>query len=421
MKTRLTNTVIANLESRSKYYDVHDDKLPGMMVRVQPSGSKRFYVRYRLPDGTRRAYPFADARAVAVEEARIAARDLLADVAKGHDPLAAKHRPKDHTLRTLLPVYEAGSERPKAAKANVARIKRSFADLLDTPITMITDMRIKGWQRKQMDAGARPATINREITALRSALSFAVDHDLIEAHPLRKVKAVKVDSGGKPRFLHPEELQRLMEALDAREERRRADRDSYNKHRQDRNLSTLPDLRAMTFTDHLKPMIVIALNTGARRGEIFNLAWADVDLASATPSITIRGESSKSGKTRIVPLNATAREALAAWRVQEEGEGLVFKSPKTGGRFDNITTSWEALTKAANLPDFRFHDCRHHFASMLVQRGVDLNAVRELLGHSDLKLTMIYAHLAPENKARAVALLDAPNNIVSLADKIAAS
>ena len=71
----------------------------------------------------------------------------------------------------------------------------------------------------------------------------------------------------------------------------------------------------------------------------------------------------------------------------------------------DIKTAWSSLMTAAKIDGFRFHDCRHHFASRLVQAGVDLNTVRELLGHGDIRMTLRYSHLAPEHKAAAVAKL----------------
>jgi integrase len=147
--------------------------------------------------------------------------------------------------------------------------------------------------------------------------------------------------------------------------------------------------------------VLVALNTGLRQGEIFNLDWLDVDLVGA--QLTVRGAGAKSGQTRHVPLNSEAVAVLTAWRASAT-PGYVFPGRADGenGRLDNITKAWLHAVKAAKLETFRFHDLRHTFASKLVMAGVDLNTVRELLGHATLKMTLRYAHLAPEHKAAAV-------------------
>ena len=99
---------------------------------------------------------------------------------------------------------------------------------------------------------------------------------------------------------------------------------------------------------------------------------------------------------------------LIDWRATTGAKsGYVFPA-EDGGRLDNINKSWKSLVEDAGIDEFRFHDLRHTFASWLVMRGVDLNTVRDLLGHADLKMTLRYAHLAPEHKAAAVAALAAP-------------
>lgn len=205
------------------------------------------------------------------------------------------------------------------------------------------------------------------------------------------------------RFLEVFEESRLRDTLSAREERIRQERHNANEWRRARGYDLLPDLQAMAFVDHLKPMVLLSINTGLRRGELFNLSWDHVDLERAL--LTVVGDTAKSGKTRHVPLNTEALTILKAWKAQAANTtGFVFPG-RDGNRLDNVKRSWTSLLKAAGITNFRWHDMRHHFASRLVMAGIDLNTVRELLGHSDIKMTLRYAHLAPEHKAAAVARL----------------
>jgi integrase len=160
--------------------------------------------------------------------------------------------------------------------------------------------------------------------------------------------------------------------------------------------------RDAAYVDHLRPLVLLALNTGMRRSELFQLRWADINLK--TRWLTVRGRTAKSKQTRRLPLNREALMVLEGWHAQSvrrPANPYVF--PGVGqSALTTITKSWGSLRKNASLRDFRFHDLRHHFASRLVQSGVDLNTVRELLGHADLKMVLRYAHLAPGGLASAV-------------------
>jgi integrase len=220
---------------------------------------------------------------------------------------------------------------------------------------------------------------------------------------LEKYKRLKVDNSANIRYLNKNEETRLRKALDERESRIRRNRDNGNKWRKVRDIEPLPSLQTNTYVDHLKPMVILAINTGLRRGELFSLTWQDVNLTNN--DITVTGSTTKTGTTRHIPLNTEALKALSKWKRQANNEtGLVFTS-KGNKRFDNVRKSWGKLLKDAKIVNFRWHDLRHHFASKLVMAGVDLNTVRELLGHTDINMTLRYAHLAPEHKAAAVAKL----------------
>ena len=144
----------------------------------------------------------------------------------------------------------------------------------------------------------------------------------------------------------------------------------------------------------------------------------DVDLEREI--LVVRGGNAKSGKTRHVPLNSEAVLSLQRWKQSAPSSEWVFPA-KAGNQLVSIKTSWHAVLRKAGIVDFRWHDLRHHFASRLVMVGVDLNTVRELLGHSDLSMTLRYAHLSPEHKADAVARLCDPGRPAEVHRKQAAT
>jgi integrase len=255
-----------------------------------------------------------------------------------------------------------------------------------------------------MRKGRKPSTVNRDLVCLKAALSKAVEWNFIDSHPLAKVKKAKVDDNRTPRYLSHEEAEKLYAALQMREDRMRLERASANSWRTARGIPLLPDLSSVPFVDHLRPMVLLSLNCGLRRGETFNLHWADIDFCQKV--LTVRGDGAKSGKTRHIPLNQLVLQVLSDWHRQSRTEKpLVFVGRK-GMRFDNVNKSWKEVLNKAEIENFRWHDLRHTFASWLVMKSVDLNTVRELLGHSDLKMTLRYAHLAPEHKASAVEMLN---------------
>ena len=151
-------------------------------------------------------------------------------------------------------------------------------------------------------------------------------------------------------------------------------------------------------------MVIISLNTGIRQGSLFRLRWSDIDFQEGILSVPQLVE--KTGKLVHIPMNPEVMETLEVWHRQARGKNeLLFPSPKTGVEMDNCKSAWEKLLLDAGIENFRWHDMRHDFASQLVMKGVDLNTVRELMGHADMKMTLRYAHLAPQVKRAAVELL----------------
>jgi integrase len=142
----------------------------------------------------------------------------------------------------------------------------------------------------------------------------------------------------------------------------------------------------------------LARDTGLRRGEVLKLSWGSVDFNRRL--LTIEGRNAKSRQTRHVPLNEEAMSVLRLWREQSGTGARVF------GVTTGFQTAWEKVLKRARISKFWWHDLRHHFASRLVQKGVPLNTVRDLLGHGSVGMPLRYAHLAPDQRREAVAKLN---------------
>jgi len=187
------------------------------------------------------------------------------------------------------------------------------------------------------------------------------------------VKKIKVPKEP-PRFLDKEEVPRLLDAC-------------------------------LDQTPEICPVLVMALHTGMRKSELLNLRWEDVDFERGTLTVSSREEwHTKNYESRKMPLYEEVGKVLKPMR---QGKGYVFvdqEGSKMGIHFVD-----GRLDKAAKYADFGhlyMHVLRHTFASHLVMAGVDLPTVQRLMGHRDIKTTMRYAHLAPDHRRMAMAMLD---------------
>jgi site-specific recombinase XerD len=407
VQTKITEIFVQKISTDEERLKVYDTILKGLVLFVRPTGKKTWFVDYRKPDGKRTNHCIGSAQLLSVNDAREMARDFLSAVAKGEDPTAPS---EVLTFGAFVKsIYEPWIlENRKAAKPTLYMLTSNFGFLNDTPLDQITIAQIEQWQSQRKKGGLKTSSINRRITALKAAINWASKRNIIEASPLAKFeKQREVDTVTRVRYLSKDERERLLTALDEREKEMRLVRDGHNEWAKTNNLPTTPSLSTDAFMDHLKPIILLSLSTGIRRDGVLSLVWSDVNFADRM--ITVRAASSKTEKEYRVPMNALAFEAMQRWRAQSKNtspNSLVFPSPQTGKKMDNCNTSWRHLLKRAQIENFHWHDMRHDFASQLVMKGADLNSVRELLGHSDLKMTLRYAHLAPESKLQVVKLLD---------------
>ena len=397
MKAAISNQLVKTLKPEAKSYDVRDTKLPGFVLRVLPSGTMTYLANYARG----KHYTIGRASVLTPVQARERVRKILAAAVNGVDPMAEKKSSRAYTLKSYI--EEAYGPwvmaHRKWGKATVSRLNYCFSGFEEKGLNDITAWDIEKWRSTELKAGRKASGINRDLDDIKAAMAKAVEWKILKTNPIASVKRKKVDRSPKVRFLDQSEEARLRDALKQRELSLQQERQNANTWRRERGYSELPARKR----DHLRPIVLLAMNTGMRRGELFHLRWNDVDLERAL--LTIRGEDAKSGATRYIPLNAESQEVLIDWRPLDIDPNDLLFPGRSGSRLDNINSAWRSLMKLAEITAFRFHDLRHHFASRLVQEGVNLNTVRELLGHRDISMTLKYAHLAPKHTAAAVAKL----------------
>jgi len=408
IKKKITATSIKELKPEDKR--LNDSELSGFHALIFIGGNISYYIYYRHK-GKQVNFKLGSHPIITPVQARDLAKDKLAEVTKGVDVQTVKKEDRIQTklakLSTLSVFLEQQyspwlvTQNPKTANKAMNSFKSSFGDFYEFQLNDISAWEVEKWRNKRLKKGLKPSTVNRQITQLKGCLSRAVEWGLIESHELSKVKALQVDNS-KVRYLDSMEEKRLKKALRDRDSGIKAQRTSANKFRNERKYELLPDLAQFQFADHLEVVVLIAMNTGLRKGEILSLEWQNVDFDNRV--LTVVFDKAKSGKARHVPLNNAALNALIGWQKLSGNDGYVFKGEKNT-HIQDVKKNWDSLLERACITNFRFHDLRHHFASKLVMASVDLNTVRELLGHSDLKMTLRYAHLAPEHKAAAVNLI----------------
>ena len=214
----------------------------------------------------------------------------------------------------------------------------------------------------------KKSTVNRDIAVLKRLFNLAMDWNLVDKNPLKKAALFRVEEK-LMRVLTPDEELRLIEAA----------------------------------APHFRPLIIVAINTGMRRGELLGLHWEQVDLQTGTIAV----EHSKSGRVRHIPINKTAMETLNELPGPRAGHVFHYR----GLPIKDTKTAFKGAVRRAKIPHCRFHDLRHTFATRLVLAGVDLATVKELMGHASISTTMRYAHPSPPHKRDAVARLELPQHV----------
>lgn len=337
--------------------------------RTNSKGETSYFVEVRL-----RGFPSQRATFTRKTDASKWASNTEAAIREGRYFKTSEAR--KHTLAELVDRYirDVLPQKPKSQAKQTAQLNWWKAEigaytLAEVTPALIAETRDKlAKQTTRMGKPTSPATVVRYMAALSHAFTMAVkEWQWLEDSPMRKVRK-PTEPRGRVRFLSSEERDALLAAC------------------KESNYS------------HLYTIVLLALATGMRQGEILGLTWPVVDLQRGR--ITLH--ETKNGEIRAVPLVGPALAALKDHgKVRRLDTDLLFPG-RNPQKPIFIRAPWLAAVKAAELEDFRFHDLRHSAASYMLMSGATLGEIASMLGHKQLQMVQRYSHLA-EPAAKKVA------------------
>ncbi len=274
---------------------------------------------------------------------------------------------KDMLLKTLIDEYKAIHMQDKAAGTQLMQNSQLavWLEILGNPdIKQISAVDLNRAKTTLLKRGIEKATVNRYIQALSPVFTFAVEQGYVDDTPFKNVKKFK-EPAGRVRYLQQEEITRLL--------------------RECKRSSSV----------HLYSVVVIALLTGMRYGEIVGLKWRDIDLKNGVIVL----ENTKNGTQRSVPIVGALVEILG--NVPNNNTDYVFATEHTErtGKPVHLLLTFRKAVKRAQIDNFHFHDLRHTAASYLAMSGENLLTIAEILGHKTLSMVKRYAHLSNQHKA----------------------
>jgi integrase len=247
------------------------------------------------------------------------------------------------------------------------RLERLDHFFHEADLREITPLMVEKFRDSRLKAGNAKSTANRYLALLKKMFTLAMGEGYLEENVVKKVKFFSEKDTLKQRVLSEEEEERIM---------------AFS-------------------VGHLKSILVVALNTGMRTGEIFGLQWNQVDLNGRK----IRVEKTKSGKYRYIDINTPLLNELLELKSKNSNYPYVIVNPDTGKPYTTVRKAFLTACQRAEIKDLRLHDLRHTFATRLINAGVDVETVRDLLGHYSVTLTQRYTHSNNILKRNAVEIL----------------
>jgi len=336
----------------------------------------RWYIDYYQPDGKRKretvTIPGVDPAHINRQDALKALSIRKGQIAEGKFEIAQTRRPiafEQFTDRYYETYSKPNKKSYESDETSIKALKRFFGGKTLQQINAWLVERYKSQRQKELTRYGRPpskATINKELACLKHMFTKAVEWGLVSSNPVKKVKLYP-EKPNKLRVLSNEEFEKLCNA-------------SYG---------------------FLKPILIVAVNTGMRRSEILNLKWEDINFKESYIYVS----DSKNNDSRAIPMNQILKDTLQSLKKKSGGE-YPFTYGDSGGPVKSVKKGFWSALRRSGIKHCRFHDLRHTFASSLVMSGVDIVTVKELMGHRDIKMTMRYSHPTPEHKKQAVERLN---------------